>query len=120
MTVMIYEAVESADNNVGDTWYEVVSKSGNLSVGEHFIWIHAEYGGILTDQTAEIRVLVDAVERGYDHFIPDISARYRSYTFFGLLDVTVDGSHTVSVEIKGGSATQTVSIRRRRLMVMKE
>lgn len=120
MTIMFYEAIEATENNVGDTWYEVASKSGDLDVGQYFIWIYTEYRGQLTDQTAHIRFLVDGIERGHDYHIPEVSGEYKAFSVFGLLNVTVFGNHTVSVEIKGGSATQTVGVRRRRLTVMKE
>lgn len=120
MTIMFYDAIETTESNVGNYWYEVASKSGNLSIGQHFIWVYVEYGGILTDQTAHIRFLVDGVERGYDYHIPEVSGEYKAFSVFGMLDVAVDASHAVSVEIKGGSATQTVGVRRRRLTVMKE
>ena len=120
MTIMFYDALETTESNVGDTWYEVASKSGDLDVGQYFIWIFTEYRGQLTDQTAHIRFLVDGTERGHDYHIPEVAGEYKAFSVFGLLDVTVFGSHTVSVEIKGGSATQTVGVRRRRLTVMKE
>ena len=120
MTIMFYNSAEGVQSNVGETWFEAASQTGTLHDGQHFIWVNAEYGGLLTNRTVHIRVLVDGVERGYDHHTPIDSGEYKSFNTFGMLNVTVEGDHTVSLEIRGGHSSQTVGVRRIRLAIMKE
>lgn len=120
MTIMFYNAAEGVQSNLGDAWFEAASQAGTLSEGQHFIWVYAEYGGTQTNRTVHVRVLVDGAERGYDSHTPEASGEYKAFSVFGMLDVTVEAEHTISLEIRGGHSAQTVSVRRIRLTIMKE
>jgi len=116
---MFYNSAEGDQSNQGDTWYEIASQTGTLHAGQHFIWVYAEYGGVQTNRTAHIRVLVDGTERGYDYHTPD-AGEYKAFSVFGMLNVAVEAEHTISLEIRGGAGSQTVNVRRIRLVIEKE
>ena len=120
MTLIFYETVEGDQSNVGDAWFEAASKTGTLNPRPHMIWVYGEYGGVLTNRTVHIRVLVDGSERGYDHHMPADSGEYGAFSVFGMIDPPVQGDHTISLEIRGGHSSQTVNVRRIRLAIMQE
>ena len=119
LTLIFYAEVDPPQSVVGDQWTEVASKTGHLNDREHLIWVYAEYGGVLTNRTVHIRVLVDGVEKGCDYHTPE-SADYRAFSTFGLMHPPVEGDHTISLEIRGGHSSQTVNVRRIRLAIMQE
>ena len=119
MTLIFYASAEASQQVVGDQWTEVAARAGHLNAREHMIWVFAEYGGVLTNRTVHIRVLVDGVEKGSDYYTPE-SADYRAFSTFGLMHPPVDGDHTISLEIRGGHSSQTVNVRRIRLAIMQE
>ena len=119
MSVMFYE---NSPNEIGPVtateWTEVATKSGNLNATDNFIFVSCEYSGTLTNRNVGIRVLVDGVEAGFDHFVPTIADQYRKYSDFGMLGLAEPGSHTISLEARILGAGQSMMVRRIRLMVM--
>ena len=121
MTLIFYDSAEQVQSHTGDTnWLQVASKTGALNTREHILWVYAEYGGTVTNRTVHMRVLLDGVERGYDYHTPETANDYRAFSVFGLLAPPIEGDHTISVEIRGGHASQTVGVRRIRLSIMQE
>ena len=120
MTLIFYDTVEGVQSNQGDSWFEAASKTGALNPQPHMIWVYGEYGGVLTNRTVHIRVLVDGAEKGYDYHTPDNASEYRAFSVFGMIDPSVEGVHTISLEVRGGHSSQTVGVRRIRLAIMQE
>jgi len=124
MTLMFYESIEGEQSNLGATWFQAASKTGDLFPIPHLIWIYAEYGGTLINRSVQIRVLVDGEERGSSYHTPEVANEYKGYTVFGLFTPTgvedVKEPHTISLEVRGGHPTQTVKVRRIRLAIMQE
>jgi len=123
MTKMFYNSAEGVQSNVGTSWFEAGSVTGTLHAGEHFIWVYAEYGGIQTNRTVSIRVLIDGVTVptfGEATHTPADSGAYNPFSVFGMKTVPTEGEHTISIEISAGHAAQTVNVRKIRLMIEKE
>lgn len=117
MTVMMYQSVEGDQSFLTETWTEVASKTGNLHAVGNFIQVSAEYGGSGTNRNVGIRVLVDGAERSFDYHMPGIASQYKKFTDFGILEPSVEGEHTISLEVRALGTGQTVLVRRIRLMV---
>ena len=121
MTLIFYDSVEQVQSHTGDAnWLQVASKTGHLNAREHMLWVYAEYGGTVTNRTVHVRVLLDGVEKSSDYHLPETANEYKAFSTFGLFSPAVEGDHTISLEIRGGHASQTVGVRRVRLAVMQE
>jgi len=119
MTIMFYDSAESDQYVTSETWTEVVSKTGALRGGtQNYIFLYAEYGGSATNREVGLRALVDGTERGFDHHLPSLTNQPKAFSVFGMLQPSVDGDHTISLEARALGSPQTVLIRRIRLMVM--
>lgn len=118
MTVTFYGASEAEEQHSSTTWVEVASVSGVAWEGEYKVFISCEYAGVNVDEVIGIRVLIDDVEMGFDHHKPVLSGQYRKYCDFIMAHLS-EGSHTVSLEARCLSPTQTVKVRRKRLLVEK-
>ena len=120
MTVMFYQTVEGVQSKTDQAWIQVASKTGPLRVTGNFLQLYAEYGGINVQKAKEvgIRVLVNGVEKGYDHFQPTLDGEYRAFSVFGIIEPTVEEDYTISLEVRTFGSSQTVNVRRVRLMAM--
>ena len=119
MTVIMYAANESEQEVSSVNWTPVASVSKTLETpGEHMIWVNAEYAGVNVDEVVGVRVLIDGDEASFDHFEPRLANQFRTFSPFGMKNFNV-GTHEVSLEARCLDATQTVKVRRVRLLVMK-
>lgn len=119
MTVMFYVANEGeATTHSSTSWVEVASVSGVACEGEYKVFYNCEYAGALVDEPVAARVLIDGVEMSFDAFNPFMENIYRTFGSF-VMAVLGEGSHTVSLEARCLSATQSVKVRRKRLLVEK-
>jgi hypothetical protein len=117
MTVMFYESLEDVQNETVTAWTEVASKSGILRVTGNFLQLYAEYGGSVIDVPVGIRVLINGVEKGFDHHAPIIAGLYKAYSVFGVIEPSVAAEYTISLEVRALDTGQTVNVRRIRLKV---
>lgn len=119
MTVIFYGSDESEEAVSSTSWIQVASVSGEVDTNsEHMLWVNCEYAGMNVGEVVGVRVLIDGVERGVDHFNPVLSGQFRTFSPFGMI-VFSEGIHTVSLEARCLDISQTVKVRRKRLLVMK-
>jgi len=118
MTIMFYESLEDDQSYPVSTWTQVASKTGTLRVTGNFLQLYAEYGGVSSNKDVGIRVLINGVEKGFDYHTPTIAGQYQSFSVFGIIEPTVEGEYTISLEVRALGTGQTVNVRRIRLMVM--
>jgi len=117
MTIMFYETLEDVQSETTSTWIEVASKTGNLRVTGNFLQLYAEYGGASSNKDVGIRVLINGVEKGFDYHTPSIAGQYQAFSVFGIIEPSVEGEYTISIEVRALGTGQTVNVRRIRLMV---
>ena len=117
MTIMFYESLEDVQSNTVSDWTQVASKTGTLRVTGNFLQLYAEYGGSSANKDVGIRVLINGVEKGFDYHTPSIAGQYRAFSVFGIIEPTVEGEYTISLEVRALGTGQTVNVRRIRLMV---
>lgn len=121
MTVRFYDSVEAEQNFNSITWVDVASKTGSLDAVENWLWFSCEYGGTLTNREIEIRITLNDVERGYDYHTPEKTNGYKAFAVLGQISPPVDDtSYTIKLQVKGENISQTINVRRIRLMVMQE
>ena len=105
-------------------WQEVASKTGVLRPVENYLHFSAEYTGNIIENKpldtipVEIRVLINGVEVGADHFRPIDNTKYRKFGDFGVINPSSEMEYTISLEVRAFNTGQTVKVRRIRLMVM--
>ena len=117
MTIMFYESLEDVQSETVSVWTEIASKTGTLRVTGNFLQLYAEYGGSAVDIDVGIRVLINGTEKGFDYHTPTISGQYQSFSVFGIIEPSVAGEYTISLEVRALDTGQTVNVRRIRLMV---
>ena len=117
MTIMFYQMAEDVQSNTVSDWTQVASKSGTLRVTGNFLQLYAEYGGASSNKDVGIRVLINGVEKGFDYHTPSIAGQYKAFSVFGIIEPTVEGEYTISLEVRALGTGQTVNVRRIRLMV---
>ena len=117
MTIMFYETLEDVQSETVSVWAQVASKTGTLRVTGNFLQLYAEYGGVSSNKDVGIRVLINGVEKGFDYHTPTIAGQYQSFSVFGIIEPSVEGEYTISLEVRALGTGQTVNVRRIRLMV---
>ena len=117
MTIMFYQTAEDVQSNTVSDWTQVASKTGTLRVTGNFLQLYAEYGGSSANKDVGIRVLINGVEKGFDYHTPSIAGQYRAFSVFGIIEPSVEGEYTISLEVRALGTGQTVNVRRIRLMV---
>ena len=117
---MFHKAAEVVQSKNTQSWEEVASKTGMLRATENFLQLYAEYGGLNANKDVGIRVLVNGVEKGFDYHTPTIAGQYRHFSVFGVVEPSVAGEYTISLEVRALNTGQTVNVRRIRLMVMQK
>jgi len=117
MTIMFYQSLEDVQEFPTQTWAQVASKTGTLRVTGNFLQLYAEYGGSSANKDVGIRVLINGVEKGFDYHTPSIAGQYRAFSVFGIIEPSVEGEYTISLEVRALGTGQTVNVRRIRLMV---
>lgn len=119
MTVVIYGSSEPQQDIPSTNWTEVASINKTLEgEGEYMIWANSEYAGENVGEVIGARVLLDGAEVAIDHFSPVLSDQFKTFSPFGMVTLTA-GPHTVSLEVRCVDVSQTVKVRRIRLLVMK-
>ena len=117
MTIMFYESLEGDQSETVSVWTQVASKTGTLRATGNFLQVYAEYGGLSANKDVGIRVLVNGVEKGFSYHTPTIAGQYQAFSVFGVIEPTVEGEYTISLEVRALGTGQTVNVRRIRLMV---
>lgn len=124
MTVMRYFNDESEAVISGDTWTDVdtvivnVVESAADLPRDHMIWVSCEYSGASANKEVAVRVLIDGSEVAFDHFYPSMSDTYRKFSDMGLKHCDTELSYTIVLQGRSISSSQSISIRRRRLLVI--
>lgn len=118
MTVMMHQQFEGDQSFTTQVWTQVASKTGQLRATSNFIILSLEYGGTVVNREVGIRVLIDGIERSFDYFTPTLANQYKKFCDFGILELSTEENHTISIEARALGSGQTVLIRRIRLMVM--
>lgn len=118
MTVVIFNNDESETQYTTDVWTDKLSTSGTIGTGDYIIWICAEFTGSATNKVAEIRVLVDDVERAFEQLTPPVANQVRTFNSMGLMNLE-SGSHTIKIQVRSGTTPNTTRCRRARILVMK-
>lgn len=123
MTVISYHSEEGESEVQGDEWEDVakvfvdVAESGS---GEYIIWASCEYAGVSLNKIVAVRILIDDVEVAIDHFKSVLANQFRTFSTMGLKHwEKVEGFHWLKLQAKCADPTQTVKVRRKRLLVMK-
>jgi len=120
VTVIAYKSHEAPQTVNSIIWTEVASQqwTQDRDVTDHYmLWGYCEYTIANKDAKAEIRIKVDGAEAAYDHFKPENAGDYRSFSPMGLKSVGL-GIHSIVLEVKG-STLDNITVRRRRLLVIK-
>ena len=120
MTIMFYESLEDVQSETTQTWTQIASKSGTLRARANFLQVYAEYGGDSTNKDVGIRCLVNGVEKGFDYHTPTIGGQYQAFSVFGVIEPSVKGEYTISLEVRALDTGQTVNVRSIRLVVVQE
>lgn len=124
MTVMSYTSSETETDVVGTSWGDVASVTIDVADNlsdlplDHMIWITCEYSGINVDEGVAVRITIDGTEVGFDHFMPSVSGAYRTFTNLGLKHCDTELTYQLKIQARCMDATQTVTARRKRLLVM--
>ena len=115
----MYASSEPEQEVSSTSWTQVASVSKTLeTLGEHMLWVNCEYAGVNVGEVVGVRVLIDGAEVSFDHFEPRLANQFRTFSPFGMKHFA-EGLHTVSLEVRCLTPTQTVKVRRVRLLVMK-
>ena len=119
MTI-IYNISQETDSTVNSTeWASVVSGNWNKArddVDTYFVFIYFEYTIANKNQSVQVRVLADGVEQATDIYTPPFNNQFTSFSTI-IIQSLGQGTHTLSVEARGTS-TDTITIRRKRMVVM--
>ncbi len=119
MTLMFYDSSEGVQTFTTTIWTQVASKTGALKTQENMIWVSAEYGAGTANREVGLRVLIDGAEVSFDYHTCTLANQYRKYCDFGLYN-SVEGTHTISLEVRALTAGVTVNVRRIRLAIMQQ
>lgn len=114
--MIFYVSDESEESISSTSWTQVASVSGVTNARSHKLFVNCEYAGQTKNGVVGIRVLIDGVEQAFDHFDPVLAGQYHTFCSFGIITFTV-GEHTVSLEARCVNSSQTVLVRRKRLLV---
>lgn len=119
MTVKSYKSSESQQDFQYTTWQDVENISADVEEQADFMfWINAEYAGELVGEVVGLRITLDGSEVATDHFEPVIANQYRNFSPMGLKNLTI-GSHSLVLQARCMNPSQTVKVRRIRLLVIK-
>ena len=120
MTVIFYNSDESEEEISSTNWTQIASITDNISEDDskHMLWVNCEYAGINVGEIVGVRVLIDGIERAIDHFSPVLTGQFRTFSPFGMITFSA-GLHIVTLEARCVNSSQTIKVRRKRLLVMK-
>lgn len=122
MTVIIYRSEEDESQIQNDEWQDVAKVTIDIAAGtgsgRYIIWANCEYAGKNLDEIVGVRLLLDGTEVAFDHFKPVLANQFRAFSSMGLKNLT-DGFYYLTLQARCLDPTQTVKVRRKRLLVMK-
>jgi len=120
MTVIAWEQGESEQIVNSTNWIQVAHKEWTQdrdATEEYFLIINAEYTIANIAQTVQIRVVIDGTEQSIDHFSPEVAGQFRTFCTLVFQQAGL-GLHSLALEVRGTSADD-ITVRRRRLLVIK-
>lgn len=121
MTVIRYHSEEGESEIQNIEWQDVAQVAIDIAEagsGDCIIWASCEYAGVNVDEIVGIRLLLDSTEVAFDHFKPVLANQFRAFSSMGLKNLT-DGFYYLTLQARCLNSTQTVKVRRKRLLVMK-
>ncbi len=121
MTVISYHSEESESQVQSDEWQDVAQVAidvANAGPGDYIIQANCEYAGETVGEIVGIRLLLDSTEVNIDHFKPVLPNQFKTFSSMGLKNLT-DGFYYLTLQAVCLNPTQTVKVRRKRLLVMK-
>jgi hypothetical protein len=120
MTVLVNAISEDISTNATTTWTEKVGVAGMVDEGWYNIWVSCEYAGSSTSLASGVRILLDGVEVNLDQsYVAPAANAPRVFSSFGRT-ILAAGEHSISLQFRAEATPNTVSIRRARIMVMKD
>lgn len=119
---MILHFTEEKESKVkGDQWQDVAQDAIDITTrarpGEYVIWAGCEYAGNIGG-TVEVRLLLDERERAFDHFNPTQADKFRCFSVM-MPETLTDGFYYLTLQARCLDPTQTVKVRRKRMLVMR-
>jgi len=119
VTVISYRSDEPEEVISSTSWTDVESVTADIDAdGEHIFWANCEYAGQNIDEIVGVRILLDGVEVAFDHFKPVLANQFRTFSPMGLKNLGL-GSHNLVLQARCLDVSQTVKLRRKRLLLMK-
>lgn len=119
MILSLSEEEESAFQ--GDQWKDVAQDAIDVTKrarpGEYVIWAGCEYAGHIGG-TVEVRLLLDEREIAFDHFNPIQADKFRCFSVM-VPETLTDGFYYLTLQARCLDPTQTVKVRRKRMLVMR-
>ena len=119
MTVMAYEENEDESETFDVLWQDKLSILVELgeTPAPYLMFFTAEISGTATNKLIYARCMVDAVEIGKVIIKPNSSGEWT--VFSGFKGKVISGDKTVTIQFRAESASQTMKIRRARIIVIK-
>ncbi len=125
MTVISYHSEEGESQVQSDEWQNIAQVTidiANAGPGDYIIWASCEYAGEYVVEGGNgivgIRLLLDSTEVNIDHLKPVLPNQFKTFSCMGLKNLT-DGFYYLTLQAVCLNLTQTVKVRRKRLLVMK-
>ena len=103
------------------TWTEVISDTWTQNkdtTEEYIIFIYAEFTISDKNEDAQIRVMTDGVEEAISIYTPTVASQFTSFSTIIMQSAEL-GIHTIAIQGRGTNAADTVTVRRKRMVVMK-
>jgi len=120
MTIIAYESYESELTVNSAAFTEVISKAFTTTQDnqEYIINVYCEATSTSTNRVMSIRVMLDGVEGARDDYMVPTAGLPHAFAAFRTANINA-GLHALSLEVKSTNASDTITVRRIRVYVMK-